>query len=774
MNRLPLQSRRSRRRPAPRVAGWVEMLESRVLLAAPVVEPIADVSLPAGKSLFVPVQGSDADGDILSYTVSSTSTDVQLSVRTGHPYLRISVAGFGNMDFQLFDDLAPNTVAKIRGLVDANFYDNLTFHRVVPGFVIQGGDPLGNGTGGPGFQFDDEFHPDAIFTGDGQLAMANSGKDTNGSQFFVTIGPERHLDFNHTIFGQLVRGRDVLTAINQVPTGPAGRPLTPVVITDAAIVANTTDTVLQVRAPAGSGRATIIVTARDPAGNTTSEPFSAQFAPDPTALNDPPILGPVGDQTAVAGFSLSIPLTSIDLEDEPVEYSATIVDNPAAASVVVEGSNVVVRPTPGFLGTFRLRVGVKQQGATDRGSPGSDPFDLQTIQVQVVPLTIVATGVPLSAEAGVATTVVAARFTANGGTAADFNAVLFFDGDLFSGDIGLPGTIVANDQGGFDVVRTLTFTAVGTFPVRVDISGTGGATATARTTATATPPRGSRVTIGLATSAERVSVGQDLTYTVTISSTGIAPAWGLNLTFLLPGGVTFISSTSAPTSISTAGDVLTIPLGDLPVGESRSLQIVVRPTAGGTIASTALVTSSVDPTLTATRSTMTIVQGSGSSSTTNPATGPQVSDVSRRRNRTGRTRIDLTFGSDLDPARAEDVRNYVLITPGRDGRSGTRDDVRVPIAASYDAATRVVTLMPRRRGGSFPSAVLRIRSGGASGLTDTGGRPLDGDQDGLPGGEFQVRLGRADRPRRTAAIRTGMPMPAGPVGLFARNRDRPS
>ena len=108
-----------------------------------------------------------------------------------------------------------------------------------------------------------------------------------------------------------------------------------------------------------------------------------------------------------------------------------------------------------------------------------------------------------------------------------------------------------------------------------------------------------------------------------------------------------------------------------------------------------------------------------------------------------RTRIDLTFGSDLDPARAEDVRNYVLTAPGRDGRLGTRDDVRIPIAASYDAATRVVTLETRSRRGPFPPAFLRIRSGGASGLIDTQGRPLDGDRDGLPGGEFRVRLRRA-------------------------------
>ena len=214
---------------------------------------------------------------------------------------------------------------------------------------------------------------------------------------------------------------------------------------------------------------------------------------------------------------------------------------------------------------------------------------------------------------------------------------------------------------------------------------------------------------------------------------------------------------------------MTIPLGDLAVGESRSLQIVVRPTAGGTIASTALVTSSIDPTVTATRSTMTIVQGAGDGEPGDRAAGD---GRLSQRNRTGRTRIDLTFGSDLDPARAEDVRNYVLIAPGRDGRLGTRDDVRMPIAASYDAATRVVTLVTRSRRGSFPADFLRIRSGGESGLTDTQGRPLDGDRDGLPGGDFRVRLRRAHPATRRRPA--GIPSPAGPAGLFARNRARPS
>ena len=553
-------------------------------------------------------------------------------------------------------------------------------------------------------------------------------------------------------------GRGVLAAINAVPTNAAGRPDTPVVIESATIEENTTDTVLLIRAPAGTGSSTITVVATDPGGATATRSFTAEYAPDPADDNDPPILGPVGDQTAVSGVSNSIPLTSIDLEGDPVEYSATIVGDPAAATVSVQGSNVIVRPTAGSVATFSLRVGVKQQGATFRGNPGTDPFDYQTIEVQVVPLTIDATGVPLSAVVATPVTGVVASFTANGGAAADFGAVVTFDdGNTAVGTIvangqggfdvaathtytaagtfpvevtitgvggvtdtatttatvapltidatGVPlsavaatpstgvvarfttnggaaadfsalvsfgdgttaaGTIAANAQGGFDVTATHTYSTTGTFPVAVTITGVGGVTDTATTTATVAPQPGARVTIGLDASAERATVGQDLTYTVTIASTGVAPALRLSLTFLLPAGVTFVSSTGTPTSISTGGDVVTIPLGDLAVGESRSLQIVVRPTAGGTIASTALVTSSIDPTVAATRSTMTIVQAAGET------TGPQVTDVTRQRIRNGRSRIDLTFGSDLDPARAEDVREL------RADRAGPRRQARHP------------------------------------------------------------------------------------------------
>ena len=135
----------------------------------------------------------------------------------------------GVIVFELFDDDAPKTVANFKKLAGEGFYDGLTFHRIIKDFMAQGGCPQGTGTGGPGYQFEDEFNDHKVVRG--ALAMANSGPNTNGSQFFIVTADETPwLDGKHTVFGQVVEGEDVLDRLNDVPTGGADKPLTPVLI----------------------------------------------------------------------------------------------------------------------------------------------------------------------------------------------------------------------------------------------------------------------------------------------------------------------------------------------------------------------------------------------------------------------------------------------------------------------------------------------------------------------------------------------------------------
>jgi cyclophilin family peptidyl-prolyl cis-trans isomerase len=140
----------------------------------------------------------------------------------------------GTIEVELFDDDAPKTVENFTTLAGKGFYDGLTFHRVIQGFMFQGGCPEGSGRGGPGYTFADEINDHRIVRG--SLAMANAGPDTNGSQFFiVTADACPWLDGKHTVFGRVTAGEDVVAAIDGAPTGAQDRPRTPISITSVTV-----------------------------------------------------------------------------------------------------------------------------------------------------------------------------------------------------------------------------------------------------------------------------------------------------------------------------------------------------------------------------------------------------------------------------------------------------------------------------------------------------------------------------------------------------------
>jgi len=146
---------------------------------------------------------------------------------TQNPIAEIETT-LGTIKIELFAKEAPDTVANFIKLAEKGYYDGVIFHRVIPGFMIQGGDPTGTGRGGPGYTILDEFHPKLRHNKAGILSMANAGPDTGGSQFFITLAATPHLDDRHAIFGQVIEGQDVVKKIGDTPRDRGDRPTTPV------------------------------------------------------------------------------------------------------------------------------------------------------------------------------------------------------------------------------------------------------------------------------------------------------------------------------------------------------------------------------------------------------------------------------------------------------------------------------------------------------------------------------------------------------------------
>lgn len=362
----------------------LEALEPRWMLsAAPTLTAIGDVALASGTPLYIALDGYDADGDTLTFSFESTNSNLSTTLSETNHSMKISVAGYGDMVFELFENLAPDVTARIIELAEAGFYDGLTFHRVAEysdgtPFVIQGGDPDGNGTGGSGADFDDQFNPLLMHTSSGVLSMAKSNDDTNDSQFFITATATRHLDFNHSVFGYLVEGENVRAAIQGVATDSNGAPLTNVVMESVEVFVDEANGVLILSAPEGySGEADVTVTVSDGNGGSAQRTFHVTIEPD--TVNDNPYLEPIDPVELNAGATTQFTLGAVDLEGSDVQFAGILhtETNGIQLAVDADTGKVTVTAAATAGGIYGIYLGA----ANTSGST----WDTQVVPVMVTP-----------------------------------------------------------------------------------------------------------------------------------------------------------------------------------------------------------------------------------------------------------------------------------------------------------------------------------------------------------------------------------------------------
>ncbi len=348
---------------------------------APYLEAIENVTVGIGSPLHIPIDAYHPLGLPLTISVTSDKPDrVVPTVLSGNRNLLIKT-DFGDMNFQLFEDKAPRPAERVIQLAEDGFYDGILFHRVIDGFMIQGGDPAGTGSGGsPLGNFADQFNLDLQHNRSGILSFAKSSDDTNNSQFFITAGPTRHLDFNHSVFGQLVEGDSTRQAINQTATGANDRPTHDVAMKTVSVFTDSENGLVLLK-PTGTGTITANVTVtvsdgRKSARRTFVVTVVADTANGAPFLNDLP-----SSMNAVAGIPLNFNLTSQDKEGDTVTYAVQALGSvPFDVSVTASGV-VTLNPPVDFEGDLPLAVGVWQTNPSTTG----DRYDTQVLTVRVHP-----------------------------------------------------------------------------------------------------------------------------------------------------------------------------------------------------------------------------------------------------------------------------------------------------------------------------------------------------------------------------------------------------
>ncbi|MGV3607065.1 MAG: Ig-like domain-containing protein [Planctomycetaceae bacterium] len=354
---------------------------------------VGNVNVLSGSPLWVALDGYNPGGGPLTYSVSVSNAtgglNLQASVPTGNKTLTLNVAGFGTMKFQLFDDMVPRVTSAIESLVNGGFYNGLTFHRILTGFVLQGGSSSGDGLPDPNVaDFDDQFNFDLNHNQAGILSMAKGADDTNDTQFFITNAATRYLDYNHSIFGMLVEGDDVRQAISRVPVSSNGNgtPLSPVIITSATITDDTENKLLLLKPLNGTtGAADVTVTVHDGSGNTFSRTYHVTATAD--TVNDNPFLSDLASNTlnTSSGAPVNMQLQGNDADGTTNNFYFDVqtVNSADASKFTInvnrDTGSVTITPNAGVVGTFKLAASVRDKSAT------TNPTDSQVFSVVVKP-----------------------------------------------------------------------------------------------------------------------------------------------------------------------------------------------------------------------------------------------------------------------------------------------------------------------------------------------------------------------------------------------------
>ncbi len=327
----------------------------------PSFDTIPNATVAIGSPLMVPVDAYDPNGNPLTITVTSSDPSLlNATVLSGNRSLKLNT-NYGDMVFQLYEDKASSPAGRVISLAQSGFYDGLTFHRVVNNFVIQGGDPDGTGAGGSSLgNFDDQFNLDLQHNRSGVLSYAKSTDDTNNSQFFITEGPTRSLDFNHSIFGQLVEGEKNREAISNTAVNASDKPINAVTINTATVFTDNENGIIQLKPTGtGTGTATITVTVTDTEGLSTAQSFTVTVVQD--TANGAPFLNPISPVSTAIDTPVNITLTSQDKENDTRVYAVQKLGLENFTVTVNAATGVAtLTPPTGFTGQLQFRASVSQ------------------------------------------------------------------------------------------------------------------------------------------------------------------------------------------------------------------------------------------------------------------------------------------------------------------------------------------------------------------------------------------------------------------------------